>query len=390
MRKLLAILLLFGAAASADVVLWTQEGKRDTTLWEFNTNDGKNIKIGSFPGQIIDVLEKGGRLHTFTDRAMFANGWSAEYPFECGTFQHTGKWYQSSTACRPGQRDGFLFVRQTRQDIYARFANPEDAHGFEDYEISHIYWYLAGDTFKAIDTNVTRISGDGPFLLEQMDSEFARSLDIDYYSLARKQNEVGRGVWYDGLPAYSGWIALGDDGVFGAEAAITTDGENIRINAKLRREGGSEKTVQLFARGFLKTESLLTRGEGRGELQRHGFPAVGFGVTRGPASVQVPQRYILIEAAGGLYYVMAPVTHGFNPQIINRLYILRPGESGFAKIAPPMPKTAGEQRLLIGEISFGREHILVEAGGKRYLHNLSGKLVQTFDNASRIAFGPGS
>ncbi|MDR3126559.1 MAG: hypothetical protein LBT92_02925 [Rickettsiales bacterium] len=361
----IAALFICAPAFAADI-MWTRARGDDTEIYKYNTGEDKDEAAATYPGRVIDVIDKGRWRYVFTDGAMFAEDRKSAYPFKCGTTEKEGDSLVRRTFCRPYIQDGSVMIRHSQQDTNISFDS--EGEPFESHDVAHTFWAFDGSGFSLVGNDRQKFDNSHPAAFARAESAFTDTWDKDYWSLARKSSEAWWNYRYDGRPAYTARISRGSGAVWASEPAIKDRGEDIEITAAMHRDStADEKTVKFTLDGFLKSELI------NDSINK----------------TAVPKRFALLEAAGGKYYIMANLAPGFDEHIADYFYILKPGETTFAKIAPP--KAAGEAFAIqaLDTLSLSPTHVMVSANrGKRYLYNLDGRPIRTFENADKAAFMP--
>jgi hypothetical protein len=366
LRTLIAAAVLFSLPALGADIMWTRARVGETDIHKYSIDSGEDETIASYPGRIIDVIDKGRWRYVFTDRALHAMGGEFAYPFKCGDEEKEGDSFVRRTFCRPYIKDGSVMIRHSQQDTGISF----DSAGamFESHDVLHTFWAFDGSKFVLVGNDRNKLDNSHPASFAETEAEFADSWDKDYWSLARKGNEVWWNYRYDGMPAYTAMASRGIGDVWAAETAIKDRGEDIEISATMHRDSNKdEKTARFKLDGFLKSELIIDNVGKRA----------------------VPKRFVLLEVADGKYYVMANLMPGEGAHIADYFYILKPGETRFVKISPP--KAMGEAFVpqILDTISMSPTHILVTANkGRRYLYNTDGNTAHAFEDADDAAFMP--
>jgi hypothetical protein len=337
------------------------------TVYLYDMKTGEKRKMWS-PGTVLDVLKKGSSWYIVTDEAMLyenrAEKSTVKLPQPCDdAVKNISPEFYTQNYCDFGFKDGKFFMQHNRQDTTVKMSKIE---GFnlmqadETHKITRTFYESDGEKFVQKNQSVDIPKFGWVEEFAGMAADFQATLDTDYFSLNRKMNEADWDYRYDGKPAYYGWLSTEDGNPWASGDTIKLLGDDIEINAKVSMKGAEEKEVKFRLKDFLETESI-TKYSNREKKD-------------------YPRSYMLFEAAGGKYYVMANTEFGDTPHLTDYFYILKPGETSFVKIEPPKSDEHPQQ---IG-ITLSPDHIIVQANeGKFYLYGLDGKLAKAFEGDIR-------
>jgi len=319
-------------------------------------------------GDVLDIIKKDGTWYRIIDNVMiYEKGKevrTSTLPISCRpTVDNSKREVYTSSFCQTGFKDGKLFVRHTFQRVDLTFTSEYSAT--EDYTITRVDYIWDGKEFVRGEEKTEVLKN--PFVEEFAfrNADFLNTMDTDYWSLNRKMSEVGWDYRYDGKHAYMGWLSSGDGNAWASGDNIRVVGNDIEITTKMFLiNGRDEKEMRFRLKDFLRTEKTT-----------NSYPY---------DDKEYSKTYMIFEAAGGKYYVMANTEFGDTPHIMDYFYILRPNSDKWAKIEPPRGVTGQ-----LGTIEFSKDYILVSSNGQWHLYNLDGRLLKVWEEGiGKMAFMP--